>query len=193
MLPRELKQRDENTELKRLVADLSLDSVILQDIVQKQLPRAFASWCNDEPTRWPLAPHDRGDQSRQADRSVLYLSPRHDRLDLVLPMSAGRASQVRKPIKELKMSQNDPKERTTISVPATTKPGGQPGQRPKASTPRPPNKAGQGQYHRKDANNGARPTEEHGGATEDEVGDRTGPGAGYDNEPGTVKDKGGVS
>jgi hypothetical protein len=107
MLPRELKQRDENTKLKRLVADLSLDSVILQEIVPKQLPRAFASWCNDEPTRWPLAPHDRGDQSRQPDRSVLHLSPRHDRPDLVLPMSAGRASQVRKPIKEL----NDEPER----------------------------------------------------------------------------------
>jgi len=39
MLPseaRELKQlRDENTKLKRLVADLSLDKVMLQDIVQK--------------------------------------------------------------------------------------------------------------------------------------------------------------
>jgi putative transposase len=34
---RELKQlRDENTKLKRLVADLSLDKVMLQDIVQKQ-------------------------------------------------------------------------------------------------------------------------------------------------------------
>jgi putative transposase len=40
MLPseaRELKQlRDENTKLKRLVADLSLDKVKLQDIVQKK-------------------------------------------------------------------------------------------------------------------------------------------------------------
>ena len=39
MLPseaRELKQlRDENTKLKRLVADLSLDKVMLQDIVKK--------------------------------------------------------------------------------------------------------------------------------------------------------------
>jgi len=35
---RELKQlRDENTKLKRLVADLSLDKVMLQDIVQKIL------------------------------------------------------------------------------------------------------------------------------------------------------------
>jgi putative transposase len=34
---RELKQlRDENTKLKRLVADLSLDKIMLQDIVQKQ-------------------------------------------------------------------------------------------------------------------------------------------------------------
>ena len=34
---RELKQlRDENTKLKRLVADLSLDKVMLQDIVQKK-------------------------------------------------------------------------------------------------------------------------------------------------------------
>ena len=40
MLPseaRELKQlRDENIKLKRLVADLSLDKVMLQDIVQKK-------------------------------------------------------------------------------------------------------------------------------------------------------------
>lgn len=39
MLPseaRELKQLwDENTKLKRLVADLSLDKVMLQDVVQK--------------------------------------------------------------------------------------------------------------------------------------------------------------
>ena len=39
MLPREareLKQlRDENTKLKRLVANLSLDKVMLQDIVEK--------------------------------------------------------------------------------------------------------------------------------------------------------------
>ena len=31
------------------------------------------------------------------------------------------------------------------------------------------------------------------GATEAAVGDRTGPGAGYDDEPEQVKDKGGVS
>ena len=41
MLPseaRELKQlRDENTKLKRLVADLSLDKVMLQDVIQKKL------------------------------------------------------------------------------------------------------------------------------------------------------------
>jgi putative transposase len=40
MLPseaRELKQlRDENSKLKRLVADLSLDRVMLQDVVQKK-------------------------------------------------------------------------------------------------------------------------------------------------------------
>ena len=40
MLPseaRELKQlRDENTQLKRLVADLSLDKVMLQDVIQKK-------------------------------------------------------------------------------------------------------------------------------------------------------------
>ena len=34
---RELKQlRDENTKLKRLVADLSLDKVMLQDVIQKK-------------------------------------------------------------------------------------------------------------------------------------------------------------
>ena len=40
MLPseaRELKQlRDENTKLKRLVADLSLDRIMLQDVLQKK-------------------------------------------------------------------------------------------------------------------------------------------------------------
>ena len=40
MLPseaRELKQlRDENLKLKRLIADLSLDKVMLQDVVQKK-------------------------------------------------------------------------------------------------------------------------------------------------------------
>ena len=40
MLPsvaRELKQlRDENTKLKRLVADLSLDKVMLQDVLHKK-------------------------------------------------------------------------------------------------------------------------------------------------------------
>jgi hypothetical protein len=35
--------------------------------------------------------------------------------------------------------------------------------------------------------------EEHEGATEDEIGDRVGPGAGYDNEPEQEKDRGGVS
>lgn len=35
---RELKQlRDENIKLKRLVADLSLDKIMLQDIVQKNI------------------------------------------------------------------------------------------------------------------------------------------------------------
>jgi len=39
MLPseaRELKLRDEHTKLKRLVADLSLDKVMLQDVVQNK-------------------------------------------------------------------------------------------------------------------------------------------------------------
>ena len=34
---------------------------------------------------------------------------------------------------------------------------------------------------------------EHEGATEEKVGDRTGPGAGFDGEPAKVKDKGGVA
>jgi hypothetical protein len=34
---------------------------------------------------------------------------------------------------------------------------------------------------------------EHEGATEDEVGDITGPGAGFDKEPEKVNDKGGVA
>lgn len=35
--------------------------------------------------------------------------------------------------------------------------------------------------------------QEHEGATDQEIGDRTGPGAGYDDEPEKVKDKGGVT
>ena len=34
---------------------------------------------------------------------------------------------------------------------------------------------------------------EHEGATDEDVGDRTGPGAGFDEEPEKVKDKGGVA
>jgi hypothetical protein len=37
------------------------------------------------------------------------------------------------------------------------------------------------------------PTEEHEGATDDQVGDTTGPGVGYDQEPVQEGDKGGVS
>ena len=41
---RELKQlRDENTKLKRLVADLSLDKVMLQDVVQKKFSSPSSS------------------------------------------------------------------------------------------------------------------------------------------------------
>jgi hypothetical protein len=39
----------------------------------------------------------------------------------------------------------------------------------------------------------ARPDDGHEGATEDQVGDRTGPGVGYDQERRQVKDEGGVS
>ena len=35
-------------------------------------------------------------------------------------------------------------------------------------------------------------TDEHEGATDDQVGDTTGPGAGYDQEPEQERDKGGV-
>ncbi len=63
MLPseaRELKQlRDENLKLKRLVADLSLDKVMLQDVVQKnskarQTARSHA--LSDGPIRRQHAP-----------------------------------------------------------------------------------------------------------------------------------------
>lgn len=37
------------------------------------------------------------------------------------------------------------------------------------------------------------PPPEHQGARDKDVGDRTGPGAGYDDEPEQVKDKGGVA
>jgi hypothetical protein len=39
----------------------------------------------------------------------------------------------------------------------------------------------------------AKPEIEHEGGTDAEVGDRTGPGAGYDQEPDKAKDKGGVA
>ena len=51
MLPseaRELKQlRDENVKLKRLVADLSLDKAMLQDVVSKKFesPSSNGRWC----------------------------------------------------------------------------------------------------------------------------------------------------
>jgi hypothetical protein len=35
-------------------------------------------------------------------------------------------------------------------------------------------------------------TDEHEGATDEQVGDRTGPGVGYDQEPVQERDKGGV-
>ena len=35
-------------------------------------------------------------------------------------------------------------------------------------------------------------TDEHEGATDEQVGDRTGPGVGYDQEPAQERDKGGV-
>ena len=47
---RELRQlRDENAKLKRLVADLSLDRHILQEIVAKKLP-ARSRWRHAAPT-----------------------------------------------------------------------------------------------------------------------------------------------
>ena len=51
---RELKQlRDEVTKLKRLVADLSLDKVMLRDIVQKH-PNAHETACRDALSHGPL-------------------------------------------------------------------------------------------------------------------------------------------
>jgi hypothetical protein len=44
-----------------------------------------------------------------------------------------------------------------------------------------------------DAPERANPDDVLEGATDDQVGDRGGPGAGYDQEPRKVKDKGGVS
>jgi len=37
------------------------------------------------------------------------------------------------------------------------------------------------------------PPPSHEGAVDADMGDRSGPGAGYDNEPKTIKDKGGVA
>jgi hypothetical protein len=44
-----------------------------------------------------------------------------------------------------------------------------------------------------DAPERANPDDVHEGAKDEQVGDRGGPGAGYDQEPKKVKDKGGVS
>jgi aryl-alcohol dehydrogenase-like predicted oxidoreductase len=52
----------------------------------------------------------------------------------------------------------------------------------------PPNKPGQ--YDARDADKEAPTTEEHAGGTENGVEDRTGPGAGYDDEPERVNDTG---
>ncbi len=53
---------------------------------------------------------------------------------------------------------------------------------PQKTTPKPP--------PAEDATPGS--ADAHEGATEEQVGDLTGPGAGYANEPAKVKDKGGV-
>lgn len=53
-----------------------------------------------------------------------------------------------------------------------------------------PRPVGPGGTRRKDVPPSA---DEHEGATEDDIGDRTGPAAGYDEEPEQVKDRGGVS
>ncbi|MEO8071169.1 MAG: hypothetical protein ABI652_07185 [Acidobacteriota bacterium] len=85
------------------------------------------------------------------------------------------------------------------SATSSTKPGGQPGQPPTPLTEGPPNKPGK--YDPDDANAGAaKPPadttiedEEHEGGTEEQIGDLTGPGAGYDDEPTQEKDGGGVA
>src|ERR1700704_3274013 len=80
MLPseaRELKQlRDENTKLKRLVADLSLDKVMLQDIVQKSFKARQAAGSDallgGPLRRQPAArvPRGEGDPKRRTGRSL---------------------------------------------------------------------------------------------------------------------------
>jgi putative transposase len=105
MLPseaRELKQlRDENGKLKRLVADLSLDKVMLQDVVQKSSKARQAAGCRalldgalrHQPTasragrpvlpfesalRKPAGPLDRAAAARAgtgADARAVWLSP----------------------------------------------------------------------------------------------------------------------
>ena len=66
---------------------------------------------------------------------------------------------------------------------------------PTPRTQRPPN-TNPARPNRKEAppeNPAERPkTDEHEGATDDQVGDTTGPGAGYDQEPEQERDKGGV-
>jgi putative transposase len=77
MLPseaRELKQlRDENTKLKRLVADLSLDKVMLQDIVQKSSkarPAARSGALLDGPVRGQRTTGDPGGALLSVQRSL---------------------------------------------------------------------------------------------------------------------------
>jgi hypothetical protein len=67
--------------------------------------------------------------------------------------------------------------RTSVPTPAS----------PPERVPRPVNP---GDTHR---HNVPPDPDEHEGATEDNIGDRTGPAAGYDEEPAQVKDRGGVS
>jgi putative transposase len=94
---RELKQlREENTKLKRLVADLSLDKIMLQDVCQKNVharcrtrvgmkvvasgsrasrAKVDAYWCSEPGKKWTRVPRLRHPVLLSASRQGLRSTP----------------------------------------------------------------------------------------------------------------------
>jgi putative transposase len=79
---RELRQlRKENGKLKRLVADLSLDRHMLQEIVRKKLCRLIQS-------PWQPLSRGRSRRGRQRPLSFPFLDPAFDRFLIKSPVGA---------------------------------------------------------------------------------------------------------
>src|SRR6202047_2898228 len=79
---RELRQlREENSKLKRLVADLSLDRHMLQEIIRKKLCRLIQS-------PWQPLSRGRSRRGRQRPLSFPFLDPAFDRFLIKSPVGA---------------------------------------------------------------------------------------------------------